>query len=246
MTTGKERKNGSPALSLWALLARCSLYKVLAVLAVMALAEALLFYSCLKNCGGYDTLVKVVEGSHLSAVFLTALGLMCFVLAWTEGRLDAKSGAAMQRLRLSQSRIFMIKTAYNMVCMAMLFMAQIWLGIWLVGIYGKELTEIYAPPQRLFLAFYRIDFLHCLLPMAEIGKWVRNLLLLLAFGTEAAGAKKKNYIPLFALLSLTANLFVSSMRVNMMDLICCLTYIVVIAANIWQVRKAQREEAGHF
>lgn len=246
MTTGKERKNGSPALSLWALLARCSLYKVLAVLAVMALAEALLFYSCLKNCGGYDTLVKVVEGSHLSAVFLTALGLMCFVLAWTEGRLDAKSGAAMQRLRLSQSRIFMIKTAYNMVCMAMLFMAQIWLGIWLVGIYGKELTEIYAPPQRLFLAFYRIDFLHCLLPMAEAGKWIRNLLLLLAFGTEAAGSprgEKKQYgIPLVSLYALTASWFVSSMGGNVTDLLCSLIYIVTIAANIWLVRRAQGKE----
>lgn len=243
MTTGKERKNGNPALSLWALLARCSLYKVLAVLAVMALAETLLFYSCLKNRGGYDTLVKAVEASHLSAVFLASLGLVCFVLAWTEGRLDAKSGAAMQRLRLSHSRIFMIKTAYNMVCMAMLFMAQIWLGIWLVGVYGNELAEIYASPQRLFLAFYRIDFLHCLLPMAEAGKWIRNLLLLLAFGTEAAGAEKRNYGQLLLLYALTASWFVSSMRGNATDLLCSLVYIVTIAADMWQVRRAQRKEA---
>ncbi len=245
MTEEKRRNNGKPILSLWALLARCSIYKVLAVLVVMALAEVLLFYRCLRTGAGY-TLKSAVENSHLSVVFVTALWLVCFVLAWTQGRLDAKSSAAMLRLRLSGSRIFMIKTAYNMVCIIMLFTAQIWLAIWLVGGYGREMGEIYASPQRLFLAFYRINFLHCLLPMAEIGKWVRNLLLLLAFGTEAARNKKKNYIALFALLSLTANWFVSSMRVNMIDLICCLTYIVVIAANIWQVRKAQRGEAGHF
>lgn len=245
MTEEKRRNNGKPILSLWALLARCSIYKVLAVLAVMALAEVLLFYRCLRIGGGY-TLRSAVENSHLSVVFVVALWLVCFVLAWTQGQLDARSSAAMLRLQLSGSRLFIIKTAYNMVCIIMLFTAQIWLAIWLVGVYGREMGEIYAPPQRLFLAFYRIDFLHCLLPMAEIGKWVRNLLLLLAFGTEAAGAKKKNYIPLFALLPLTANWFVSSMGVNMIDLICCLTYMVVIAANIWQVQKAQRGEAGHF
>lgn len=241
MTEEKRRNSVKPILSLWALLARCSIYKVLSVLVVMALAEVLLFYRCLRTGGGY-TLESTVEKSHLSVVFVVALWLVCFALAWTQGRLDIRSSAVMLRLRLSGSRIFMIKTAYNMACIVMLFMAQIWLGIWLVGVYGREMGEIYAPPQRLFLAFYRIDFLHCLLPMAEIGKWVRNLLLLLAFGTEAAGAKKKNYIPLFALLPLTANWFVSSMGGNTIDLICCFTYIVVITANIWQVRKAQRKE----
>lgn len=241
MTEEKRRNNGKPTLSLWALLARCSIYKVLAVLVVMALAEVLLFYGYLRTGGGY-TLGSAVENSHLSVVFMAALWLVCFVLAWTQGRMDTRSSAAMLRLRLSGSRIFMIKTAYNMVCIVMLFMAQIWLGIWLVGVYGREIGEIYASPQRLFLAFYRIDFLHCLLPMAEIGKWVRNLLLLLAFGTEAAGAKKKNYIPLLALLALTANWFVSSVGRNMIDLICCFMYVVVIGGNIWQMRKAQRDE----
>ncbi|MDE6674043.1 MAG: hypothetical protein K2K19_04410 [Acetatifactor sp.] len=241
MTEEKRRNNGKPILSLWALLARCSIYKILTVLAAMALAEVLLFYRCRRTGGGY-TLEGAVMSSHLSVVFMATLGLVCFVLAWTQGRLDARSSATMLRLQLSGSRIFMIKTVYNVVCIMMLFMAQIWLGIWLVRVYGREMEEIYALPQRLFLAFYRIDFLHCLLPMAEIGKWVRNLLLLLALGTEAAGAKKKNYIPLFALLALNVNSFVSSMGVNVIDLICCLTYIVVITANIWQVRKAQREE----
>ena len=78
--------------------------------------------------------------------------------------------------------------------------------------------------------------------MADVGKWVRNLLLLLAFGTEAGGAKKKNYIPLFPLLALTANWFVSSVGGNMIDLIGSLIFAVVIAVNIWQVWRAQRKE----
>ena len=136
MTEEKRRNNGKPTLSLWALLARCSIYKVLAVLAVMALAEVLLFYRCLRTGGEY-TLEGAVMSSHLSVVFMAALWLVCFVLAWTQGRLDVKSNATILRLRLSGSRIFMIKTVYNVVCIVMLFMAQIWLGIWLVGLYGR-------------------------------------------------------------------------------------------------------------
>lgn len=244
MTEGKRKNSRGPALSLWALLARCSIYKVLAVLAVMTLGEAALFYGCLKSGMGSYTLAGAVESSHISVVFLVALGLICFILAWTEGRLDTESSAAMLRLRLSASRIFMIKAAYNVACMVILFVVQIWLGIGLVEIYGRVMNEIYASPQRLFLAFYRIDFLHCLLPMAEVGKWVRNLLLLLAMGIEAAmgaGKAKKETYPLAALYVLSITWFVSSMGRNVIDLISDTVYAIVIASNIWQVRKRQRE-----
>ncbi|MDE7225167.1 MAG: hypothetical protein K2O34_15480 [Acetatifactor sp.] len=240
MTEKKRKKDWGPALSLWALLARCSIYKVLAVLAVMVSTETVLFYKCLRSGGDYYSLTAVMENSHLSAVFLAALGLV-YILAWTEGRLDTKSSAFMQRLRLSGSGIFIIKTAYNMACILMLFMTQIWLAVWLINIYGREMAQIYASPQRLFLAFYRIDFLHCLLPMADMGKWVRNLLLLLAFGMETARGAGRNYIPLIPLYSLTVSLFVSSMGGNMTDLICGIMYIMTIAFNILQVWKAERE-----
>lgn len=246
MIEEKMKKGINPTLSLWALLARCSIYKVLAVLVVMAMIEMALFYHCLKNGAEYYTLARAVKDSLLSVIFLAAFGLLCFTLAWTERRLDTESGTAMLRLRLSGSRIFIIKTAYNMACIVILFAVQIWLAIGLVGMYGREMEEIYSSPQRLFLAFYRIDFLHCLLPMAEAGKWVRNLLLLLAFGMEAAGglekAEKKYYMSLTPLYVMTASWFVSSIGGNVIDLICGIVYAVVIAVNIWQMRKVQREE----
>lgn len=245
MTEKKRIKNWGPALSLWALLAKSSIYKVLAVLAVMVTTETVLFYKYLKSGGEYYSLTAVMENSHLSAVFLAALGLV-YILAWTEGRLDTKSSAVLQRLRLSGCGIFMIKTAYNTACILMLFITQIWLGIGLINLYGREMAQIYASPQRLFLAFYRIPFLHCLLPMADMGKWMRNLLLLLAFGMETARAAGRNYVPLIPLYFLTVSLFVSSMGGNITDLICDIMYIMTIAVNIWQVWKAQRERNMAF
>ena len=131
----------------------------------------------------------------------------------------------------------------------MLFAVQIWICIWMTGMYGRETAgEVYASPQRLFLAFYRIDFLHSLMPMAEAGKWLRNLLLLVAFGMEAAvgagKAEKKNYASLTLLYVLTASWFVGSMGWNGLELICDGVYVVIIAVNLWQVKKSGEKIAG--
>lgn len=246
----ETRKDMKPALAVWALLAKSSIYKVFAILAVMVSAELLLFYNSIKteweNYTEYNTLAGAIAGSHSSLIFLAALGLMYFMLAWTEGRLETKSGAVMRRLRLSGSRLFAIKTAYNTACLAVLFIAQIWLCIFLVEAYGRETAEeLYASPQRLFLAFYQIDFLHCMLPMAEVGKWVRNLLLLLAFGMEAAAGagktEKKSYVPLIPLYVLTASWFVRPVGVDSLDIICDVVYMIAIAVHVRQAWKAEEK-----
>ena len=250
----KEEKKGKgmgPALALWALLARSSIYKVLTVLVVMVPAEVILFCRSIKTEQAYGTeyhtLTAAVESSHIAVVFLAALGLVYFVLVWMEGRLNSASSGTMLRLRLSGGRIFRIKTAYNVACLVLLFAVQIWLCIWLVEIYGREAETVYASPQRLFLAFYRIDFLHCLLPMAEVGKWVRNILLLISFAVEAAGrAEKTQYVPSILLYVLTANWFVSSMGWIATDSVCIILYALVIIIDIRHVYKAEREKVQFF
>lgn len=251
MKKEKKGKGMGPALALWALLARSSIYKVLAVLVVMVPAEVILFCRCIKAEWAYDikyrTLTATVESSHISAVFLVALGLVYFALVWTEGQLESRSSGTMLRLRLSDSRIFRIKTVYNVACLVLLFAVQIWLCIWMVWVYGREAETVYASPQRLFLAFYRIDFLHCLLPMAETGKWVRNILLLLSFGMEAAErAEKTEYAHPILLYGLTASWFVSSMGWIATDSVCIVIYILVIAVNVRHVYKAERGKVQSY
>lgn len=248
--TGRKKgaggEKGAPVPALWALLAGSSVYKVLGTAAAMAAAEALLFAGYRKTWsagyGRYDTLTDAVESGRISLVFLAALGLTLFILARTEKRMESKSSGTMLRLRLSRSRIFAVKTAYNVFCLALLFAVQIWFCIWLAEAYGRETPEIYASPQRLFLAFYRIDFLHCLLPLADVRKWVRNGLLLLAFGTETAGGSgKTGYVLLISLYMVTASWFVSSLERNVTDGICIFLYASVIVLNAGTVWKKERE-----
>lgn len=238
-------ESAAPALALWALLARNSIFKILGVLGLTVCAETILFYSRMGARGDYNgeylTLEAAVKSSHISLVFFAALGLLYLVLLWTEGRLESRSSGIIRRLRLFPREIFWIKTAYNGVCIILLFAVQIWLCIWLAGVHGRAVQETYPLSGRLFLAFYRIDFLHCLLPMAEAVKWVRNLLLVLAFAVEAAGrVEKTEYVPPILLYTLTTGWFISPLGGSVTDWIGMLLYGFVTAVNVWRVYKTER------
>lgn len=247
-----KQKGIKPTLALWALLAESSIYKILTVLAVTAAAEVLLFRGGIKAAGDtlteYRSLTAAVEGSHISLVFLAALGLIYFILVWTEGRLSSQSSGTMLRLKLSGSRIFWSKAVYNLACLVLLFAVQAWLCIWLIRGYGRAAEGGDASPLSLFLAFYRIDFLHCLLPMAEAGKWVRNVLLLSAFAVEAAAAEtgkgkgeKTEYVPAILLYTLTTGWFAAPLGGTVLDWLSMILYLFVISLNIWHVYKAEGE-----
>ncbi|MCI9278679.1 MAG: hypothetical protein HFH90_13505 [Lachnospiraceae bacterium] len=236
MTAGKWQRNARGAASIWALLARSSIYKLLALAAVMALGEAALFYISLRGGRGYE-LTDVINSSKISTTFLAALGLWLSALAGTERNIEEKSGNTINRLTLSRRGIFWVKAVFNIGCLVILFALQIWIAIWMVGAFGRERPEAYASPQRLFLAFYRIEFLHCLLPLAEAGKWVRNVFLVLALGMEAAAYVKGVPLTLLLLYFVTAGWFVGPVGGGLTDALCILVCVAVMVSNVWRLWK---------
>lgn len=234
MTEGKGTIKPHRALSIWALLARCSIFKIFAVFTVMVLMEAACVYGYLE-AGQGRTPAEVISGSRISLIFFGALGLVLFILARSQGVLREKSGSAMGRLGLSNRRIFCLQAVYNMLCLWMLFMVQIWAAIGLVRLCGERIGGSVPASFGLFLTFYQSDFLHCLLPMAETGKWVRNLFLLAALSLGAAGGMgKRGYAVLNLLFVVTAVWFVSPIGINFLDLVCMLVYGGAIAMNLWR------------
>ena len=73
----EEKYNYRSILSFFALLARGSIYKILAIFTVLAAAEIISFYRCLKG-GRVEGFQGILEGSiiPISAVFLTALSVL--------------------------------------------------------------------------------------------------------------------------------------------------------------------------
>ncbi|MDE7297767.1 MAG: hypothetical protein K2N94_02915 [Lachnospiraceae bacterium] len=234
----KKVRNMGPVLSLFALLAKSSISRILAVAAVMALAEGALFRGQIRS-EAIISFEGAINSSHISAIFLAALGVIFLILARTEGLMGDRSRSTLMRLRLSGTSIFLIKAVWNLLCLALLFIVQIWLVIGMAEVHARISDPGYDLPWMLFLAFYRVRFLHCLLPLAETGKWVCNILLLLAFSVAAAGGiGKKNFVTLALLFILATCWFTNLFGRGLADAACCVLYAAGIGVGVWTMRKS--------
>lgn len=244
----KERKEtGGGVWSVWALLSRCSFYKIILVLLLMTAVECASFYTLLQRKEILVSPEAMIDQSLAPMIFLAALGLLFLILSLSGRRLDGKSQYTLMRLRLSRAQLFTVRTLYNMLCLTVLFGVQIVLAFWMVRLYGETVGRLWPARQLLFLTFYRSRFLHCILPMAETGKWVRNFLLLLAFGTEACTGEKNHGVTQISLFIMTACWFISPIGMGYRDIVCELVYIVVITGNIIRAKLFRNSHAdSHF
>lgn len=236
----RGKRGMSAGMSVWALLAKSSFIKVLAVVFLLAVAETVLFYDTLRG-EGIRSLEVQIEESGARYLFLAALGAVFFILVLTEKTLDTAGRYTMMRLRIAGERLFAVKTSYNVLCLLVLFAVQTGLVFWLAYVYGRtpEMQSMenggIVVSQVIFLAFYRSDFLHSLFPMAEACNWVRNALLLLALGADAAGrAGRKRQAAQVALFLLAAVCFTDSIGTGWPDVICDIVFLVAIGVNVWE------------
>lgn len=212
-------------ISLWALLARGSIYKILTILVIMVSVEVALFCHTLYSWLGevettdagfewfYDSIrfrfERIFSYSGISVVFLVAFWLMGFVLVRSQSETHgSRSGYTLGRLRVSGRHLFWMRTAYHFLCFVLLFAVQIWTALWMCEIYRKAMPAELVSPQFEFLSFYQIAFLHSLFPMAEIGKWVKSLLMLLALSMMLA--ENSRYQPQGMWISLSTSLSFST------------------------------------
>ncbi len=227
------KKKRKLVLSILGLLSGASIYKVFTVLAVMGFSEIALFFYCAQK----DTerlLENALYNRQIYPIFFLALGLVFFLLMRTEGMMGEKGGATMRRLRLSGIQIFLVETCYNLVCILLVFAVQIWILIVALKIISGGSSE------EFFLAFYRVEFLHSLLPLAEGRKWIKNLLLVLAFSVGAAsGFGERESILFTVIFPLTLVWFINPIGWEFGDLACSALCVIGIASGgmrIWHLR----------
>lgn len=241
----------SREISIWALLARGSIYKIFLILVSMGAMECLLFFLSLNRAlqrNQQSLFEALFDYSGAIIVFLAAMCLTVIVLGRCESENGgSRSGYTLNRLIVTDRRQMVIKLAYNIFCFILLFGVQAWIALWMCGMYERRMPGELVSPQLVFLAFYRSNFLHNILPLAESAKWVRNILMI--FATSASLAVNRNrYFQFYALSVLPIACLLSDIGPNAADIVVEIAYVAVILdavlrfLGIWRVDSSVQEE----
>lgn len=177
-------------ISVLALAVRSSIFQVLGVLSALSAAELGMLYLYIAGVAGAETgslkvsadLGEAVSRLHLRNIFIAAVILLALGLAWSVSRTKgSRPEYTLRRLNVGRKRIFVLWSVYHALCIALLFAVQILL-IFLIDALLLRSLHVEAQPQRLFMAFFREDFLHSLIPLKEWSRLIRNLVMILSVG----------------------------------------------------------------
>ena len=158
-------------LSVFEMIARCSIYKVLLVLISMLIAQGICFYMTMLSPSGLG-IEDYIEQSQFSLIFEIAHLLITIILVIPGMDIGSKQSNTLKRLRIKEKRIFWLQSLYNMLAYVLLWGAQLAMLLGCCLVYQKNIpTGTTLTNQTMFLAFYRNDFMHTILPLEDTPGW---------------------------------------------------------------------------
>lgn len=182
--------------SIFGLTARASFFKVILISILTAVSESSLFWLKMKKdvfplfANGLNLpvpqLEKVISESFLSFAFAIGFIVVTLTLAEFGCEKNTKSLYTFQRLSITERGFFYCQAIYNVMTYVIFWAIQA-ATLYLICLwYANSVPTEYVGNQTVFLAFYRSDFLHSVLPMSEISVWIRNIILIIGLAFSAA------------------------------------------------------------
>lgn len=174
-------------LSVLALYAGNNFIRLLALVTAMGVLETVLFALRWNHWDFERQLIPAVENLLQGVPLISALTLLAllFLLCYSDD--EAPTAAyTFRRLRISEEAAALWKASYNCLCLLLLWAVQTSVAMGLCAWYTRAIGPEYRTLQTVFLAFYRVPFLHNLLPLGSWTRYLRNIALLLSAGFCAA------------------------------------------------------------
>ena len=171
--------------SIFLLFARSTVYKLLLALPVLLAVQAGLFWLALSR-NPAASLPRLVELSRLAWPFGAALAITSLILCRPGCDFGARTSYTLRRLSVSEKGVFLWQWLCGTLAFLVLWGAELALMLALCRVYLTLADPAQVNSQTVFLAFYRSDFLHTLLPLENVAVWVRNALLVLGLGAASA------------------------------------------------------------
>lgn len=244
-------------LSVFGLYARSSLFKVLLILLAMCVVEITFFHFELKNSleayavvgSGMASLERMFASAATNVYFRVALVLISIVLCLPGCDFKSNSAYTLRRLSVSERATFFHQAAYNTLVYLMLLAVQLVVALGLSQYYISIVPEECISNQTITLAFYRNEFLHSLLPLEDVGLWIRNGLLVITFGLAAAEfpykqRRHKFSSPAIALVIYTIVYFDQGIG-ELFHVITTSIIALILIAEIIYVLTRKDEEVAH-
>lgn len=117
----------------------------------------------------------LLEQSHIALVCAVCFLLLCAALARNGcNRGGVRLDYTLGRLSVGEKTQTAWWSVCNIACLLIFWAFQAALAWGLCGWCAAQLEAAAANEQAVFLAFYRSRFLHSLLPLAEVSRYVRN------------------------------------------------------------------------
>ena len=125
-----------------------------------------------------------------------SLGLVaCQLLLASCFGAGSRYGYTLRRLQISESQVLLWSSVCNALCFACVWCVQVMGAIGAAALHAAD-ARYAEGAQGIFVDFYRSEFLHGLLPLADGYLWVRNGSFVLALGVLTAymqlGLRQKN------------------------------------------------------
>jgi len=183
-------------ISIFELFARSTIYKILPVFVTMGAAQVFMFQKAMSEWFPMDayhlefqaieyyTLEYMMSRSKNEIFLGIAFVLITAILCWCGCNIGSKSSYTIQRLQVTEKRIFVMQSIYNSLCYVLLLGAQI--GVLLIQSSLYAVRAGHLTNQTVFLAYYRSDFMHSVLPLEGTMRWTENILIVLGCGVSAA------------------------------------------------------------
>lgn len=176
-------------ISVFMLIVRSCVYWLVLIMLAMAAAEAVLV--ALVSNGGDILLHELIDGSGINYAYglAVALATVCVLGACSFG--SAKPRYTLARLSVSEKSVML----WHWLCGALVFLL-LWLWqiilIYAIAIWHHgEADAGFVSHQSIYLANFRSEFFHSVLPLEDISRIFRNAVLAVCMGGVCAtGAHK--------------------------------------------------------
>ena len=215
-------------LSVFGLLARGSVYKILLVLLIMSLSQIGLFVYNFKK-GNSTSIEYLVDDSRFILIFFIAFVLITVFLCRTGSEYGSKCGYTLNRLSVSEQQIFLHQAVFNCLMYLLLLATQVALAFGVSAYYMANMPASSVSEQTVFLAFWRNDLLHSILPLSDFVYWIRNVIIVAVMGAVTAEFPYKQRRGRFSVTTAVFSVFVTLFFVRGIGDIFSLFLTVVVS-----------------